>query len=125
MVEPSQNVVSSGMQGSSELGQFGKPGWDPGFDAIDHLVQQVLARLAVLGPVGVDDVLVDQPGDLDCCKIVVCEQGVQPGLLLLGEQGSPGTQGSSGLVQRVVTTAAFTGEFSLDTLPGGVELVAS
>ena len=51
-----------------------------------------------------------EPGDLD---------GREAGLLCVGEQGLSGAQQAAGLVERIVSAAAFAGQFALDALPAG------
>ena len=65
MVEVSQYVWAAAVQGAPELGNLFQSGGYPASDRVDQCRHCFLAALAVRVGVGGDDLLVDQPGDLD------------------------------------------------------------
>ena len=75
----------------------------------------------VLVAVGTNHALIDAPGRLDLDVFVCCEQGGEPGSLLLGEQPDTGVQGPSGGVERVALVAAMAVDGLLDPTPAPVQ----
>lgn len=62
----------------------------------DGLLHQVLSQARVVGPVGLDQALVDAPGGLDRSVVLVAEQNLETPGLGIGEQAGSGVQGAPG-----------------------------
>lgn len=101
-VEVGEHVSGALLQGAAELGDLLEAVGHPGADRCDQAGHQVAARGRVGVAVGLDHAVVDPPGDLDRDMVVACEQGPQPGGLLVGEEVGAGVQRPTGLVERVV-----------------------
>ena len=124
VVEPGEDVVAAGVEGAAELGEFFQGCQDGGLDAVDHGGEGLVPECPVGVAVGVDDVLGDPLGVLDAKVLVVGEEGVEAGLLPVGEERGAGAQGAAGPVERVVPTASAAGQLALNALAGGVQFVA-
>ena len=85
----------------------------------------VISRVVIFLPwagsglVGVDDVLVDMPGDLERDMVFVGEHSGEAVLLLVGEEPGPGLDDASDAVERVTTAPVFEG-FLLNALAAAV-----
>jgi len=90
MVEVGQDVAGPAFQCRAELAELGQGGRNAPADRVDDLLNGLPAGGTVGVAVGVDDPLVDAPGGLDCGVLVGLEQGLDPGLLLVGEQVQAG-----------------------------------
>ncbi|KPN47236.1 hypothetical protein BKG74_05400 [Mycobacteroides chelonae] len=72
--------------------------------------------------VGGDDLLIDQPGDLDGEMVVAVEHLGQPGVLAWGEQLQAGSGDAPDPIERVTGVSAPTQGLLLDALADQVEL---
>lgn len=106
-VEVGQDIGGAFLQRVSQHGDFPQRGGDALADRGDQLGHQVLALRAVGFAVGGDHTLVDAPGRVDLDVLVGREQGLQPVLLLLGEQVQTGVQGPPRSIERVMRTARW------------------
>ena len=75
MIEVSQDVSGSAFERSAQCDEFGQaPGYARGGQCVDFGLHQGLAADFVGIAVGVDDVLVDAPGDLERDVAITGEQ---------------------------------------------------
>ena len=75
--------------------------------------------------VGVDDVLVDEPGDLQWCVLIAfVPEPVQAPMLSVGQEPGSGQEGLTVAVEGVTGTAAVPVDLLLEALPAGGELLS-
>lgn len=98
-----------------------RPAWTPvvtaSITACIMVLPMVLSGLLVCG----DHALVDAPGRFDLHVMLVGEQRLDPGDLVLGEEGIAGVQGAAGYEQRVSFAPSMAVEIDLDTPPADVQ----
>jgi len=78
--------------------------------------------MAVGVGVGGDDLLVDQPGNLDCEVLLGVENTVEAGVLAGGEQLDPGAGDAPDAIERVAGVAAPSQALLLGALADQIEL---
>ena len=87
MIEVGQDVSGSAFERSAQRHEFGQtPGYARGGQSVDFGFHQGLTRVRVGRAVGVDDVLVDAPCDLEGDVAIAGEQVEDLVLLAWGEQ---------------------------------------
>lgn len=84
-VEVAEHVSSALFQHAGELADLDELIWDAGADPFDRLLEEEPAQSSVLFSIRRGHVLVHAPCRFDMSVVGV--QRVQPGLLLVGEQG--------------------------------------
>jgi len=115
VVEVGQDVPGSAFECPAQRGELGQtPRYTRGGQGVDFGFHQGLTHVRVGRAVGVDDVLVDAPGDLERDVLLTGEQVEDPVLLTWREQARAGVQHPAGLVQGIRGTPAPVVEF----LPG-------
>ena len=78
MVKEGQDVGSAAPQGAAALGDLLQSGWHATADRGDQPGHGILAAASVRIGVGGDDLLIDQPGDLDRGVFVGIENDASP-----------------------------------------------
>ena len=124
-VEEREHVDGALLQCPAELAQFDKSGRDTACEGVDELLHDELPESPIRFPVGGDHPLIDAPGRLDLDMLLVGEQLLEAGLLLLGEQPGSGVEGAAGLVERILLPSAAPECVTLDAAAALVERVAS
>ena len=115
VVEVGQDVPGSAFECPAQPDELGQtPRYTRGGQGVDFGLHQGLTHVRVGRPVGVDNVLVDAPGDLERDVLLTGEQVEDPVLLTWREQARAGVQHPAGLVQGIRGTPAPVVEF----LPG-------
>ena len=89
---------------------------DAGRDGVYECLHHLLSLLFVGVPVGGDDPLIDPPGRLHLEVFLGYEERVRAGVLLIGEEVSPGVKCPSGPVERGTGTSMVPGRGLLDAL---------
>ena len=97
MIEVGQDVPGSVFERSSQCDELGQtPQYAGGGQRVDFGFHQSLARARIGRAVGINDVLVDAPGDFEGDVAIAGEQVKDPMLLARGEQAGSGVQASCG-----------------------------
>lgn len=121
MIEVGQDVVTAFVHGSAEGFQLGQAIRNPAGDGVDEPQHDLLPLAAIVGFVGVDDVLVDTPSRLEHGMVLVAEHRQEPEPLLLGQKPGPGLRRAADAAERVAGAASVVEGFLLETLPALVE----
>ena len=115
VVEVGQDVCGSAFECPAQRNKLGQaPGHARGGQRVDVGSHQSLTRAGIGRTVGINDVLVGAPGDLECDVLVAGKQVEYLVLLAWCEQAGSGVQHPAGLVQGIRGTPAPMVEF----LPG-------
>ena len=124
MIEESEDVSASLIQGPAESRQLWQALRDAADQRVDDLAQRVLPVGGVLVPVSRDQALIQAPGHLDRDVFIDGKETAESLELACSEQIEAGVKEPSCPVEGIVFAASTAMDLLLDTLPGRVQGVA-
>src|SRR6516225_5610299 len=116
MVEEGQDVGAAAPQCVPELGDLLQSGRHAAADRLDHCGQGAFAAGPIRVGVGGDDLLIDQPGDLDGEVLVAVKHDGEPVVLAGGQQTQSGSGDAPDPVERVAGVSTPVKGLLLDAL---------